>query len=204
MYALSQWLHILPSLAIIAVLLPAECVHTAWPQTQPQTAPTLYIMATHIFPTVQSDLSDRAHCIIDMSFNFHSSDRKNKAACCVKAAMHSLAVLALQCNVCMAGMTQEDIEEYMASGRLEPNLHIFTNPQSPPYGSDLEHAQQASWLAFLAAKDSTDAAVWNAADAAGDNLLRAYAEADTSDDDEARTSPVALLCLTSVSKWRNY
>ena len=100
-------------------------------------------------------------------------------------------------------MTQEDIEEYMASGRLEPNLHIFTNPLYPPYGSDLEHAQQASWLAFLAAKDSNDPAVWNATDAAGDNLLRAYAEADTSDDDEACTCLVAVWCLISISKWRN-
>ncbi len=92
----------------------------------------------------------------------------------------------------MAGMTEQDIEDYIASGRLEPNLHIFTNPLYPPYDTDLEHAQHASWLAFLAAKDSTDPAVWNAADAAGENLLRAYAEADTSDDDEACNCPSAL------------
>ncbi len=55
-----------------------------------------------------------------------------------------------------SGMSIEDIEEYLASGRLEPNLHIFTNELHPLHESAPEQALQASWLAFLAAKNSSD------------------------------------------------
>ena len=82
-------------------------------------------------------------------------------------------------------MTEQDIEDYLASGRLEPNLHIFSNPLYPAHETDLERAQHESWTAFMAPKDSTDPDVWNRADLAGDNLLRAYAEADTTDDDDS-------------------
>jgi hypothetical protein len=93
------------------------------------------------------------------------------------------ATLVMTAPASCAGMTEKDIEEYLASGRLEPNLHIFSNPLYPPYHTDLERAQHESWTAFLAAKDSTDSDIWNRADMAGENLLCAYAEADSSDDD---------------------
>lgn len=57
-------------------------------------------------------------------------------------------------------MSKEDIEEYLVSGRLEPNLHIFANELHPTHESALEQALQASWLAFLAAKESTDPKVF--------------------------------------------
>ncbi len=85
------------------------------------------------------------------------------------------------------------MEEYLASGRLEPNLHIFSNPLFPAYDSNLDKAKHESWMAFNAAKDSTDPEVWHRADLAGENLLRAYAEADSSDDDEAADDGVRLM-----------
>ena len=50
-----------------------------------------------------------------------------------------------------AGMTEADVEAYLAGGRLEPNLHMFTNELYPPFRTRLEAARFASFQAFLAA-----------------------------------------------------
>ena len=43
------------------------------------------------------------------------------------------------------------MEAYLAGGRLEPNLHMFTNELYPPFRTRLEAARFASFQAFLAA-----------------------------------------------------
>lgn len=102
---------------------------------------------------------------------------------CAMLSKSNVATSVMIAPASCAGMTEKDIEEYLASSRLEPNLHIFSNPLYPAHHTDLECAQHESWTAFLAAKDSTDSDTWNRADLAGENLLRAYAAADSSDDD---------------------
>ena len=53
-------------------------------------------------------------------------------------------------------MTKNDFLEYKASGRLEPNLHIFTNELYPCHESELDISLQQSWRSFLTAARSID------------------------------------------------
>ena len=43
------------------------------------------------------------------------------------------------------------MEAYLAGGRLEPNLHMFTNERYPPFPTRLAAARFNSWQAWLAA-----------------------------------------------------
>ena len=43
------------------------------------------------------------------------------------------------------------MEAYLASGRLEPNLHMFTNELYPPFRTRLAAARYKSFKAWLAA-----------------------------------------------------
>jgi hypothetical protein len=79
-------------------------------------------------------------------------------------------------------LTEKDLRDYQASGRSEPNLHIFTNEMHHPHDSRLDKALEVSWEAFLAAAESTDPGLWAAAHRAGTSLLEAYAEAGSNDD----------------------
>lgn len=51
---------------------------------------------------------------------------------------HASAYSGSTCDQCRAGMTAEDLRAYLASSRLEPNLHMFTNPLYPPARNRLQ------------------------------------------------------------------